>query len=120
MKKLIPLIAVSFVATAISTSSALAHSELKRSTPAAGSTVVAPTSLELTFSDSVNLRFSKVILTDSGAIEAKIGEPALSEDGHTLVVPVSAPLSPGKYVVYWDALSQDGHKVKGEFRFAVE
>ena len=98
----------------------MAHSELKSSMPAAGSTVAAPKVLELTFSDSVNLRFSNVTLTDSGAVESTIGEPAISQDGHTLIIPVSGPLLAGKYVVNWDALSQDGHKVKGEFSFAVE
>ncbi|APH74856.1 copper homeostasis periplasmic binding protein CopC [Aquibium oceanicum] len=120
MNKFISLLAASFVATAISTGAATAHSELKSSIPAAGSSVESPKSLELTFSDSVNLRFSNVTLTNSGAVEGKIGEPAISEDGHTLVIPVSGPLSAGKYVVNWNALSQDGHKVKGEFSFAVE
>lgn len=120
MNKFISLLAASFVTTAISTGPATAHSELRTSVPAAGSTVEAPKSLELTFSDSVNLRFSSVTLTDSGAVERKIGKPAISEDGHTLVIPVSGPLSAGKYVVNWDALSQDGHKMKGEFSFAVQ
>ncbi|MBX3583221.1 MAG: copper homeostasis periplasmic binding protein CopC [Rhizobiaceae bacterium] len=118
MNKFMSLLAASLVATAISTGPAMAHSELKRSIPAVGSTVATPTSLELTFSDSVNLRFSNVTLT--GAVEGKIGKPAISEDGHTLIIPVSGSLSAGKYVVNWDALSQDGHKVKGEFSFAVE
>lgn len=118
MNKFISLLAVSFVATAISTGAATAHSELKSSIPVAGSSVESPKSLELTFSDSVNLRFSNLTLT--GAVEGKIGKPAISEDGHTLIIPVSGPLSAGKYVVNWDALSQDGHKVKGEFSFAVE
>lgn len=120
MNKLTAFLATWFTAVAVLVSPAMAHSVLKKSIPEGGSSVAAPSFLELTFSDSVNLRFSKVTLTGPLAVAAEIGEPAISADGHTLAVPVSAPLSPGKYVVNWDALSQDGHKVNGMFSFVVE
>ena len=36
-----------------------------------------------------------------------------------LVVPVKAPLAPGDYKVAWHAVSDDTHRVKGNYSFSV-
>lgn len=76
--------------------------------------------VELTFSGSVNPRFSNVTISGAAGEAVETGQADVSADGHTLIVPLSAPLSAGQYTVNWDALSNDGHKVNGKFSFSVE
>lgn len=109
------LLAVTFVA-----GPAMAHSVLKSSTPADNATVASPQAVEMTFSDRVNLRFSNVTLTGPDGSDIEVSKPEVSDDGHSLVVPVTTALATGTYGVAWDALSQDGHKVEGKFSFTVE
>jgi copper resistance protein C len=113
-------LAVTCVAASLFAGPAMAHSVLESSTPADNATISSPETVEMTFSDSVNLRFSNVTLTGPDGARVETDKAKVSADGHTLVVPVSRPLTAGKYGVTWDALSQDGHKVNGEFSFTVE
>ena len=36
-----------------------------------------------------------------------------------LIVPLAAPLTAGRYKVSWHAVSEDTHRVKGEYSFEV-
>ena len=119
MTRIKTLIATAMIATALATE-ASAHSLLKSSAPAADSSVAAVEQVELTFSGSVNPRFSNVTISSVAGEPVKTGKADVSADGHTLLVPLSAPLSAGQYTVNWDALSKDGHKVNGKFSFSVE
>jgi copper resistance protein C len=101
-------------------SSALAHSQLKKSVPAAGATVAAgPSEVRLQFSEVVEPRFSKVTVELKGepvASEAAASDPS---DKTTLIVRFAQPLQAGSYKVNWQAVSADTHKVKGNFTFQV-
>jgi len=45
------------------------------------------------------------------------GVPVMSKDQKQLVVPLPGPLMAGHYTVTWHAVSEDTHRVKGEYSF---
>jgi copper resistance protein C len=97
---------------------ALAHSELLRTSPAAGSAVAAsPAQVRLEFSEGVEARFSGVEITGSGGQRVPTGRA--EAQGNVLAAPLSGPLPAGKYRVNWRALSADGHRTQGSFTFEV-
>jgi methionine-rich copper-binding protein CopC len=117
MKKLFFIAAATSIAFA---GQAFAHAHLKSAAPAADSTVKqAPSELDLTFSEGLNLKFSGVKVTGPGKAAMKTGEGMLMNGDTTLMVPVTDKLSAGKYTVEWHALSADGHKTNGTYSFTV-
>ena len=101
---------------------AFAHAHLKSATPAVGGTVAAaPTELDLTFSEGLNLKFTGVKVTGPAKAAVATGPATLGGGGDTtLVVPVSDTLAAGAYTVAWHALSTDGHKTSGTYTFTVK
>ena len=103
------------------TGGAFAHAHLKTAQPAAGSTVTAgPSQLDLTFTEGVNLKFTGVKVTGTSKAAVKTGHASLKNGDVTLVVPISQTLHAGVYTVTWHALSTDGHKTKGTYKFTVK
>ncbi|SCB37985.1 copper homeostasis periplasmic binding protein CopC [Rhizobium lusitanum] len=101
-------------------SQALAHAHLKSAVPATDATVKeAPSELDLTFTEDLNLKFSGIKVTGPKKAAVKIGEGMLMNKDTTLMVPVTDKLAPGKYTVEWHALSTDGHKTNGTYSFTV-
>ncbi len=108
------------LAFALAATSAFAHAQLEKATPAVGGTVASASEIRLEFSEGVELKFTKVTLTGpSGA--AALGA-ARTESGNQaiLVVPISKPLSAGVYTVHWQAVSVDTHHTQGTFEFTVK
>jgi copper resistance protein C len=100
---------------------AQAHTHLKKTVPAAGSTVAATLSeIRLQFDEAIEARLSKVKIESKAGVvlvtEPVAGDPA---DKSTLIVKLSQPLAAGSYKVNWQAISADTHKVKGSFTFHV-
>lgn len=103
------------------TGNALAHAHLHSSVPAANATVASPSSLTLKLSETIEAKFSGVVLTGPDKKPVALGAAALDpKDATTLVVPVTGTLAAGKYSVDWHVLSSDGHKTKGSFTFEVK
>ena len=105
------------VALAISGGSdpAFAHAKLLSVDPApavAGET--SGTELRLSFSEGIELSFSKVTILDSGQKEIAHGELALDPaDGKIVVVTLPDRLPAGHYSIEWSVVSSDGHKAAG-------
>lgn len=101
---------------------AFAHAHLKSATPALNGTVAtAPSELDLKFSEGLNLKFTGVKVTGPDKAAVATGDAALGAgDDTTLVIPVSATLAAGAYKVDWHALSTDGHKTSGSYKFTVK
>jgi copper resistance protein C len=98
-----------------------AHALLKSATPSANGTVsAAPTELDLKFSEDLNLKFSGVKVTGPKQEAVQTGEGMLMDNNTTLMVPVSGTLAPGIYTVEWHALSGDGHKTHGSYKFTIK
>ncbi len=99
---------------------ASAHAYLVRTVPSASGLVeVAPTSVQLTYNEVVEPRFAIISVTDAQGTQEVAGKPARSAtDPRTIVVPIRH-VGEGWYLVYWRAISADGHPVRGAFTFAV-
>jgi copper transport protein len=99
---------------------AFAHAALLRTVPQASGTVnTPPRQVALTYSEAVEPRFAIVSVTDSAGTQETTGPPRRSPaDPDTLLVPLRH-IPEGWYLVYWRAISVDGHPVRGAFTFAV-
>ena len=100
---------------------ASAHAYLIRTLPAASGVLdVAPSTVQLTFDEAVEPRFAIESVTDASGREQTTGPVARSPaNPDTLLVPLAPHLAEGWYLVYWRAISVDGHPVQGAFTFAV-
>ena len=97
---------------------ALAHAFLQSATPAVGSTVAAPSEVEITFTEGVEPRFSSIAVQDAagGSVTAGTVHPA---GGAARLAVALKPLPPGTYQVSWHATAVDTHRTEGSFRFTV-
>lgn len=101
--------------------SAEAHPKLKSVTPAADvPSKVSPREIKLNFSEGVIAKFSGLELKDKAGKTITTGVPTNDPgDRSQLVVPLPAPLMAGRYTVTWHAVSEDTHRVKGEYSFLI-
>ena len=101
--------------------SAEAHPKLKSVTPADNvSSKVSPKEIKLNFSEGVIAKFSGLELKDEAGKIITTGVPVNDPaDRKQLVVPLPSPLIAGRYKVAWHAVSEDTHRVKGEYSFEV-
>jgi methionine-rich copper-binding protein CopC len=105
---------------AMMTGEAAAHAMLERAEPAVGSTVrTAPTEIRLHFSERIEPALSAVELRDAKGRRVETGALRSEGDGTVLVVPLAAPLAPGRYKVIWRVLSVDTHVTHGDFSITV-
>ena len=111
------VLAISLLAT-----SAHAHPKLTSASPAADvASKVSPTEIKLNFSEGVIAKFSGIELKDEAGKTIATGVPVNDpKDQKQLVVPVPAPLKAGHYTVTWHAVSEDTHRVKGEYSFGID
>ncbi len=118
MKRLVVLFAAA--GALVLPAAAFAHAALLRTVPQASGTVnTPPMQLALTYSEAVEPRFAIVSVTDAQAHRETAGSPRRSPtDPDTLLVPLKR-VPEGWYLVYWRAISVDGHPVRGAFTFAV-
>ena len=100
---------------------AQAHAYLIRTTPPASGILDAPPrQVALRFDEAVEPRLAIVSVTDAGGSQETSGPVARSPtDPDTLEVALRAGLPEGWYLVYWRAISVDGHPVQGAFTYAV-
>lgn len=100
---------------------AVAHPVLRRSIPAAADTLTNPPRLlRLSFSEPVELRFSKIQLIGASGTSVALGRLATIPDSQgTIVATLSRGLGNGSYLVRWQVAGADAHVVRGEFRFVV-
>jgi methionine-rich copper-binding protein CopC len=100
---------------------AFAHPKLDSASPAADVSVVAsPKEIKLNFNEGIIAKFSGLELKDESGHAVAVGTPVGDpKDPKQLVVPVSTALAVGRYTVNWHAVSEDTHKVSGEYSFRV-
>jgi copper transport protein len=101
--------------------SASAHAYLVRTVPASAAILGAsPPSVQLTFDEAVEPRFATISVTNPAGRQLTTAAVSRSPSNpDTLVVPLRARLPQGWYLIYWRAISVDGHPVQGAYTFAV-
>ena len=114
--------AVAVLAMSLLATSANAHPELKSTSPAADvSSKASPTEIKLSFNEGVIAKFSGVELKDEAGKAIATGVPVTDpKNQKQLVVPLPAPLTAGHYTVNWHAVSEDTHRVKGQYSFRID
>ena len=114
-------LAAAFVALA-APASAFAHAYIIKTSPSAERTgqPCRPKEVDLTYDEAVEPRFVTISVTNPQAQQETTAPPHRSPTNpDTLVVPLKPNLPEGWYLVYWRAISADGHPVAGAFTFAV-
>jgi copper transport protein len=112
---------VAAVAAVAAPSAASAHAYLIKTVPAASVVLdTPPPNVQLTYDEAVEPRFAIVSVTNADGQQVATGPAQRSPaNPDTLVVPLKPNLPQGWYLVYWRAISVDGHPVQGAFTFAV-
>ena len=107
---------------------ALAHTKLVSSTPAAKATVDKPGKIVLVFNEKLMAKFAGAELTMTGMPGMADHQPmkmtgfttALGADGKTLTLLMKRALPSGSYELNWFAAGADAHRMEGSFPFAVK
>lgn len=102
----------------LSAAQAHAHARLVGSTPAEGAAVAAPKQVVLKFSEKLQPKFSTARLSTPTSQDLP-AKAVVEKDGATLVVTPAAALAPGAYIVHWQAVSADTHRMEGQLSFTV-
>ncbi len=100
---------------------ASAHAYLVKTVPAASEVLNAPPpTIQLTYDEAVEPRFAIISVTNAAGHQETTGPVRRSPaNPDTLVVPVRPHLPEGWYLIFWRAISVDGHPVSGAFTYAV-
>jgi copper transport protein len=106
---------------AVLPSVASAHAYLVKTVPAASVVLnVPPPTVQLTYDEAVEPRFAIISVTDAAGRQQTTGPVYRSPaNPDTLVVPLRPHLPEGWYLIFWRAISVDGHPVEGAFTYAV-
>jgi copper transport protein len=101
--------------------SASAHAYLIKTVPAAAGVLdVPPPDVQLTYDEAVEPRFAIISVTNAAGKQETTGPVKRSAaNPDTLVVPLRPHQPEGWYLIYWRAISVDGHPVQGAFTYAV-
>lgn len=99
---------------------AFAHAHPKAMTPAANSTVAAPSEISVFFSEPLEPKFSKLELKDAkGSVLSK--QPSLLDPKDKTHLTLALPhLDAGVYHVHWVSAATDGHRMDGDYSFNVK
>jgi copper resistance protein C len=113
--------AVTLVAAILYGGVAYAHPQLQSAEPAAGvATTTSPKQIRITFNENVIPQLSGVEVKDQTGKVIPTGKAATDPaNKKLLIVPVNEQLPPGDYKVEWHAVSDDTHRVKGDYSFSV-
>jgi len=114
--------ALALMTASLIATTASAHPTLASTNPPANlSTTTTPTEIRLNFTEGVIAKFSGVELKDQSGKAVATGTPVTDpKDKKQLVVPLPTPLLAGRYTVSWHAVSEDTHRVQGQYSFKVE
>jgi methionine-rich copper-binding protein CopC len=119
--KMTTLAAITMLTASLMSSAVYAHPEFQAADPAPGAaTTASPTQIRITFNENLIPKFSGAEVKDqTGKIIATGKATTDPANKKVLVVPVNEQLSPGDYKVEWHAVSDDTHRVKGNYSFSV-
>ena len=109
------------LAFALVATHAFAHAQLEKASPPVGGTVASASEIRLTFTEGVELKFTKVSLTGPGGSAVPLGAAKTEPNNQAvLIAPIPKPLAAGLYKVHWQAVSVDTHHTQGTFEFTVK
>jgi hypothetical protein len=98
------------------------HNRLVRAAPGVDATVTAaPTAIVLWFSERPDVALSAIRLrpAQDTTREMPTGKVAPGPDSNAIAVALTGPLPGGSYLVAYRTAGDDGHVVRGQYRFTV-
>lgn len=99
-------------------SPAAAHSELRRTSPAANAVLgVSPAEIIVEFNERVQV--TTLRLVDSAGRQTRLPTTTLRAAASVERAALTAPLAPGRWQIEWAAISGDGHPISGRVSFEV-
>ena len=111
---------IAALAVLVGASTALAHAELSSSFPRNQEVLdVAPTEVVLQFTEGVDPIEPGIRVIDADGEDVGIGDVDQSAGSDEMRAVIPTTLDEGSYVVAWQALSADSHRVRGSFTFSV-
>src|SRR6185437_12324607 len=116
------VLCIVFLLLIATTGIALAHANLVRSDPPANASLkVAPTRVQLWFSEELEPSFSKVVVYDTSQQVVDRGDSHVApDDPRSMIVSLKPNLPNGTYAIAWETQSRiDGHVVRGIVPFGV-
>jgi copper resistance protein C len=118
--KLIPQLALLFVAFTTCANTAQAHAFLDHSEPKVGSAVKgSPNKVRIWFTKDLERASSNITVYDDKGAEVDKKDIKIDPDDHSLMS-VSVPRLPtGTYKVVWNAVCKDTHHTTGSFTFVI-
>jgi methionine-rich copper-binding protein CopC len=99
---------------------AAAHAHPKTEVPADGATVAAPPEVSIVFDDALEPAFSSITVSDAQGHPVTTAKAELDAVTHKNLHVSLPALAPGAYQVKWVAVSVDGHRTNGAYRFTVK
>lgn len=124
-QSLIAKTTLAFATVAFATA-AFAHPKLLGSTPEDNSTVSAPQTIELRFSENLSTQFSgaNILMTGmpgmNGSPMKVAAKVSGGDDPKNMIITPSRSLMPGVYNIEWRAVSSDTHPITGKITFTVK
>lgn len=104
----------------VSAGTVLAHAELVGSNPANQAILSEqPREILLTFSESVDSVGESIRLVDAQGEPVPLGPVDQSLGDDTLRAELPGVIEDGTYIVGWQAISADSHKIRGAFTFSI-
>jgi len=101
--------------------SAWAHAFPDHSDPRVGSTQkIPPANVRIWFDSGLEPAFSSIRVMNSDNQPVDKGDGHVDEHDNTIMEVSLPPLPPGKYHVFWVAISVDTHRTEGSFPFTIE
>ena len=109
------------VAGLIGISGAGAHAVLDHGEPSAGSTIsTPPQQLRLSFSERVELAFSRIELWTAEGQPITTSAATIDPGNNAQLVLQVPPLAPGRYKVTWHVVTADTHPTQGDYVFEIK
>lgn len=117
---LLGAVVVVVVGLLVGAGTARAHAELISSSPANQELLTeSPTEIALQFTESVDPIEPGIRLVDSDGNDVEIGAVDQSVGADRMRASVPTTLTDGTYVIAWQAVSADSHRVRGSITFSV-
>ncbi len=98
-----------------------AHVHMDKSQPAKGEVLTTPPAVvQLWFSGAVDVEWSKVEVTNTKGERVDNGAVSnIDNDPKSLQINLK-PIGTGSYEIKWNAVANDGHRIKGSSPFSVK
>ena len=99
---------------------AQAHARLRSAEPPDGASIhTPPDQVALTFSEAVELAFSRIQVTDAAGARVDRDDLRRDPEQPTRLITGLPKLPPGAYLVEWKVTSVDTHKSEGRYTFTL-